>query len=116
MTVIFDHGRASILYWIVASEVGVPSTHLVSLPKHRQLTSDHSTTLRTKTTILVLTWTSSQYKNCPCRYGDFHYKDQMVTIPSYLNNSNSYTGKMVSLFLDGSLYINSLHTEIEMSF
>ena len=42
----------------------------------------------------------SQYKDVLSEYGDFHYKDKMVSQPSYLYNGNSFTGK-TSLYWDG---------------
>ena len=43
----------------------------------------------------------SQYKDRLSRYGDFHYKDRMVMIVSYLYNGNLYTGNMASLYWNG---------------
>ena len=47
----------------------------------------------------------SQRKDGLFRYGDFHYKDQMVVRPSYLYNGYSYTGKTTSLYWGRALTV-----------
>ena len=42
-----------------------------------------------------------QYKDCPSRYGDYHYKDKTVIRPSYLYNGNPCVGKMASWYQSG---------------
>ena len=44
-----------------------------------------------------------QYKDCFCRYGDSHYKEQTIIRLSDLYNGNPYTGKTASLHC-GNLY------------
>ena len=44
----------------------------------------------------------SQYKDSLSRYSDSHYKDKLVVRLSNLFNGNPYTGKMTSLYWDGS--------------
>ena len=51
----------------------------------------------------VVNWIPSQYKDGFSKYGDFHYKDQTVVMPSYLSNCDSYTGKTISLYQNGLL-------------
>ena len=58
----------------------------------------------------------SQYKDSLSRYGNFHYKDRTVVIPSYLNNRYFHTCKTTFLYWDGPMAIMLMHIHLNDCF